>query len=122
MVSGANAFRNDQANDQANSPNSRRGTPSLLSERLSSAETALKLQPEPPPGPSPTSRSSTRISADHDMATAPPVDTQGVERVVGRLLAAHSTEIMQAISELQTAQAALIERVEALSRGTEEPK
>ena len=115
MVSTKNAFQSAVNESRNGSPSLRKGTPSLLARHLSEdsgvspGTTSPRLQPEPPPGPSPTSRSSSAV------------DTQAVERVVARLLAAHSTEMMQAIGDVQAAQTALIEKVEALSRSSELP-
>ena len=120
MVSSKNMFQSSVAN-------SRRGTPSILARHLSEDTSSTsgesdspKLQPEPPPGLSPTGRSSSTAPAgEAGGAAGTTVDTQAVERVVARLLAAHSTEVMQAIGDLQAAQTALVEKVDLLSRGRE---
>ena len=117
MVSSTNMLANAVAN-------SRRGTPSMLARHLSDDSlpedaSSPRLQPEPPPGRSPTGRSSSASAGGAARAVGTTVDTQAVERVVARLLAAHSTEVMQAIADLQTAQTALVEKVEALSHGHE---
>ena len=89
----------------------------LSDDSISDDARSPRLRPEPPPGQSPTSRSSSASVGGAAGAVGTTVDTQAVERVVARLLAAHSTEVMQAIGDLQKAQTALVEKVEALSRG-----
>lgn len=60
------------------------------------ADGAVPLQPEPPSGPSPSGRAAPVI------VQAPPavVDTKAIEGALGRMLAAHSSEMMKAMASL----------------------